>query len=293
MIEVIPTGDVLGARIEGIDLARPLSDDDRDVILRAFGDHGVLCFPGQQLEPAAHKAFAARFGSLEVNVAAGAYTVPDHPDVMILSNIVRDGRAIGLKDAGQDWHTDMSYSRMIAFLNVLYAVEVPMRDGHPLGATIFANMCAAYDGLPADLKAAIDGRTATHDFNKFWEAMRQRPGSPRGPMTAEQRRQKPPVSHPLVLTHPVSGRKGLYCNPGYTMFVDAMPADESAELLDRLFEHQLQPKYIYQHDWTPGDVLAWDNLWTLHNAIADYGPDEPRYMRRCQVMADQVLPAGF
>lgn len=289
MPEVIPSGKILGARIEGIDLSRPLSAADEDLILRAFGDHGVLCFPGQDLPPAAHKAFAARFGSLEVNVAAGRYTVPEHPEVMVLSNIVEDGQAIGLKDAGQDWHTDMSYSQTVAFLNVLHAIRVPRRDGRPLGATLFANMCAAYDGLPAEIKARIDGRTATHDFEKFWEEMRRRPGSPRGPMTAEQKRQKPPVSHPMVMTHPVSGRKVLYCNPGYTMRIDGLTTAESEEILSVLFEHQLRPEYQHAHHWTEGDVLAWDNLWTLHNAVADYGPDEPRLMRRCQVMADKVL----
>lgn len=289
MADVIPSGGILGARIENIDLSAPLSDTDFALVLKAFGDHGVLCFPGQDLPPAAHKAFAARFGSLEVNVAAGRYTVPEHPEVMILSNMVEDGQPVGLKDAGQDWHTDMSYSATIAFLNVLHAIKVPVRDGRPLGETRFANMCAAYDALPADIKARIDGRTATHDFEKFWEEMRRRPGSPRGPMTAEQKRQKPPVSHPIVLTHPVSGRKILYCNPGYTMRIDGMAEAESADLLEFLFRHQLSDRFIHTHRWTEGDVLAWDNLWTLHYAVADYRDDEPRYMRRCQVMADKVL----
>ena len=289
MATVIPSGDVLGAHIEGIDLSSPLSEADRALILRAFGDHGVLCFPDQDLAPNRHKSFAANFGSLEVNVAAGRYTVPEHPEVMILSNMVENGQAIGLKDAGQDWHTDMSYSATVAFLNVLHAIKVPRRDGQPLGETRFANMCAAYDGLPQDVRQHIDGRTATHDFEKFWEEMRRRPGSPRGPMTAEQKRQKPPVSHPMVLIHPVSGRKALYCNPGYTMRIDGMPEAESAELLAFLFEHQLSPEYIHAHHWAEGDVLAWDNLWTLHYAVADYGDDEPRLMRRCQVMADKVL----
>lgn len=289
MTQVVPSGEILGARIEGIDLSQPLSDEDFAIIVKAFGDHGVLCFPGQDVPPEAHKAFASRFGTLEFNVAAGRYTVPNHPEVMILSNMVENGEAIGLKDAGQDWHTDMSYSQTVAFLNVLHAIKVPMRDGRPLGETRFANMCAAYDDLPDAVKTRIDGRTATHDFEKFWEEMRRRPGSPRGPMTAEQKRQKPPVSHPMVFAHPISGRKVLYCNPGYTMRIDGMPAAESAELLDILFRHQLSEKYIHIHRWTQGDVLAWDNLWTLHYAVADYTQDEPRLMRRCQVMADRVL----
>jgi taurine dioxygenase len=289
MTRVIPSGASLGCRIVDIDLSQPLDDADHRLILEAFGAHGVVCFPGQRLEPAQHKAFAARFGSLEVNVAAGAYTVPEHREIMILSNIIENGRPIGLADAGQDWHTDMSYSATVAFLNVLFAIKVPRRDGRALGATEFADMRVAWDDLPADIARRIEGRTATHDFDKFWEMMRQRPGSTRGPLTQEQRRQKPPVSHPIALVHPISGRKSLYCNPGYVMRIDGLPEAESAEILAFLFEHQLQEKYRYKHEWTEGDVLAWDNLWTLHNAIPDYGPDEPRLMRRCQVMADVVM----
>jgi taurine dioxygenase len=289
MTHLVPTDDVLGARIDGIDLSQPLSDADFELLLNAFADYGVLCFPDQDLDAAAHKAFASRFGSLEINVASGPFAVEGHPELMWLSNIVENGRPLGLNDAGQAWHTDMSYSEPVAFLNVLYALEVPHRDGVPLGDTLFANLRAAYDDLPEDVKRAIEGRMATHDFAKLWDEMRERPGSIRKPLSDEQRRQKPAVSHPLVLTHPVNGRKSLYCDPGYTVSIDGMPAHESEELLRFLFEHQSHERYVYAHHWARGDVLAWDNLWTMHNAVADYGPDEHRLMRRCQVMADRVF----
>ncbi len=289
MARLIPSGEILGVRVEDVDLSKPLSDVDFDLILHGFADYGVLCFPNQTLDPAAHKAFGSRFGSLEINVASGPFSVPDHPELMFLSNIVENGRPLGLNDAGQAWHTDMSYSEPIAFLNVLYAIEVPQRDGVALGDTLFCNMRAAYDGLPEDLKNRIAGRTATHDFAKLWDEMRQRPGSIRTALTPEQRRQKPPVRHPLVLEHPVNGRKSLYCNPGYTVSIEGMPEQESNELLEFLFEHQEKKQYQYAHNWTQGDVLAWDNLWTIHNAVADYRPEEHRLMRRCQVMADKVF----
>ncbi len=291
MTRVIPSGALLGARIEGIDLAGPLSDADFDLIRTAMGDHGVVCFPGQDLDPARQKAFSGRFGSLEVNVAAGSFTAADHPEIMILSNIVEDGRPIGLADAGQGWHTDMSYSRTIAFLTVLHGVEIPLRGGRPLGATEFADMAAAYDDLPADLGRSLDGRTATHDFEKFWEEMRHRPGSARPPLTGAQRNRKPPVSHPVVLTHPISGRKILYCNPAYVVRIDGIPSGESERLLETLFDHQLSEKFRFKHDWTRGDVLVWDNIRTLHSAVADYPATNRRLMRRCQVMADRLLPA--
>lgn len=288
MVSVIPTGKTLGATIGELDLSQPMSAPDFDVVLRALGQHGVLRFPGQSLDPVAHKAFAGRFGSLEINVA-NMFQVPGHPEVMILSNIVENGKPIGIADAGQDWHTDMSYSTTIALTNVLHAIKVPRENGRPLGSTHFANMHAAYDDLPAEMKQRLEGMTALHDFNKFWEKMRREKGSTRPPLTEAQRRQKPPVSHPIFMTHPITGRRVLYANPGYTVKINGMPEGESDKILEFLFAHQLQPKYIYKHEWTEGDVLMWDNIGTLHNAIADYGPHQPRMMRRCQVMADWIF----
>jgi taurine dioxygenase len=291
-MEIEPTGEILGATIKGLDLAQPLSDRDFGEILRALGRYAVLCFSWQKLDAAALKRFAARFGSLEINVA-NTYQEPGHPEVMILSNIVEDGRPIGARDAGQDWHTDMSYSATIAFANVLYAIKVPRRDGRPLGGTEFADMRAAYADLPDELKRKLTEMTVRHDFNKFWEMMRRRPGSWRPARSEEQRRAKPPVSHPIFLTHPITGEKVLYANPGYAVRINELPERESDEMLEFLFARQLQPKYRYTHNWTEGDVLMWDDIGTLHNARADYTPDERRLNKRCQVMADRIFDPTF
>jgi taurine dioxygenase len=283
-MQITPNREGVGARVEGIDLSRPLSDADFRTILRALGERGVLCFPDQDLTAAQLSAFGSRFGELEHNVA-NAFHAPGHPEVMILSNIKEDGKPIGLNDAGQGWHTDMSYSKEIALANVLHAKTVPVRDGRPLGATQFRDMHAAYEGLPAEMKARLEGRTAIHDFNKFWEMMRARPGSSRPPLTEEQRRKKPPVSQPIFRVHPVTGRRVLYCNPGYAVRIEGMEQAESDAMLEFLFKHQSQDRYLYSHRWTPGDVLMWDNIATTHNAVSDYGPDEPRLILRVQVMA--------
>lgn len=290
-MNIIPSGQTLGARVEAIDLATPLTDTDLRTLLRALGQHGVLCFPNQSFDTQAFAAFARRFGDLEVNVA-NLFHEPGLPEVMILSNQVRpDGKPVGLNDAGQGWHTDMSYSRDIALANVLHAQAVPMRNGKSLGETQFRNMHAAYDELPDELKHKLEGRTATHDFEKFWEVMRQRPGSRRPALTEEQKRKKPPVSQPLVRIHPLTGRKVLYANPGYTMWIDGMGALESGMILDYLFRHQERADFLYAHHWAVGDVLMWDNIGTVHNAVADYMPNEHRYMRRAQVMATLDYPA--
>ena len=226
------------------------------------------------------------FGELEINVA-NQFHEPGFPEVMVLSNMRVDGKPVGLADAGQGWHTDMSYSTEVALANVLHAIRVPTRDGRPLGDTQFRNMHAAYADLPAEIKQRLAGRTATHDFAKFWDMMRARPGSRRPPLTAEQRAKKPPVCQPLFRIHPITGRTVLYCNPGYATRIDGMDEAESAAVLDFLFQHQQQEKYFYAHRWAEGDVLMWDNIGTVYNAVADYGPDEPRYMRRVQVMASK------
>ena len=292
-MNITPTGETLGATVEGVDLNRELDHASFAVILRALGEYGALRFPRQALSAERQMAFSQRFGSLEINVA-GAFQEPGHPEVMILSNMKDEtGRPIGARDAGQDWHTDMSYSETIAFANVLYALKVPRRDGKPLGGTEFANMHAAYADLPDELKTRLNGMTALHDFNKFWDMMLKRPGTWRKPLTPEQRAKKPPVSHPVFLTHPITGKKVLYCNPGYAIRINELPGAESDEVLEFLFEHQLQAKYRWVHRWSEGDVLLWDDIGTLHNAHADYGPDEHRLIKRCQVMADQIFEPWF
>src|SRR5437660_10343053 len=191
-MKVTKSGETLGATIEGLDLAQPLSPDEFDEVLRALGRFGVVRFPRQELTGRQLADFSARFGELEINVA-NAYQEPGIPEVMILSNIVENGKPIGLADAGQDWHTDMSYSRMIAFANVLYGIKIPKRDGTALGATQFANTQAAYADLPADVERVRQGKTVLHDFSKFWEMMRREKGSQRPPLTEAQRKSKPPV----------------------------------------------------------------------------------------------------
>ena len=282
-MKVISSGQTLGAAIEGLDLAKPLSQEEFDAVLRTLGERGVVRFPRQSLTSRQLADFSARFGKLEINVA-NAYQEPGIPEVMTLSNIVEDGKPIGLADAGQDWHTDMSYSRTIAFANVLYGIKIPKRNGKPLGATEFSNMHAAYEDLPDEMKRDLEGMTVRHDFNKFWEMMRRR-GSPRPPLTEAQRKAKPPVSHPIFLTHPITGGKVLYANPGYSMRINELPEKESDETLEFLFQHQLKPEYRYEFRWTEGDVLMWEDIGTIHNAVADYGPEEPRLIKRCQVMA--------
>jgi len=291
MLKITPNDAILGATIEEFDAAQQMDDAVFQQILAALGRHGVLRFPRQTLTPAQLKTFSERFGDIQSGI--GPKREGGVPEVGILSNVREAGEYIGLPDAGQDWHTDMSYRDVIGFVNVLYGVKVPVRDGRVLGGTEFSDMHAAYEALPGDIKSRLADATVTHDFDKFWMMMVNRPGSVRKPMTPEQRAKRPPAVHPLFLTHPLTGRKVLYCNPGYAMRIDGWPEAESKAMLDSLFEHQLKAEFRYMHTWQQHDLLVWDHIGTIHQAIADYRADEERLMLRCQVMATRVFEPGF
>lgn len=293
MISVEPTGAVLGAAIHGVDLSQPMQDSDFAVILGALGRHGVLRFPDQDLGPGDVSRFSALFGEIQGNPIGKADAKREFPEVGILSNVRENGQYIGSPDAGQDWHTDMTYREVAGFVNVLYGVRIPMRDGKALGGTEFSNMHMVYDALPDDVKARLDGAIGIHDFAKFWDHMRNDRNSPRPALTEEQRRMRPPVPHPIILTHPITGRKVLYCNPGFTDRIDGMERAESDKLLEFLFAFQLQDRFRHTNHWAEKDLLIWDNLGTIHRAIADYGPDEIRLIRRCQVMATKIFNPDF
>jgi taurine dioxygenase len=292
MLTVEPSGRILGATVRGVDLRHDLSRNDFAAILRALGEHGVLRFPGQALEAAELRRFSARFGEIQV-IKGIPHHEPAMPEVTILSNVKVDGKLIGAPDAGQSWHTDMTYTTTKGFVNVLSAFKVPMRDGHALGATEFTNTQAAAADLPAALIERLGGLTATHDLEFYWDYVRREKGSQRPPLTEEQRRQRPPVRHPVLLIHPITGRRVIYVNPGFTACIDGVSEADSAGLLRVLFDHVLQDKYRYVHEWTVGDLLLWDHIGTWHYARPDYGPDEQRLMKRCQVMATKIFDPDF
>src|SRR6185437_14423699 len=200
MLSIEPTGAVLGATVRGTDIAQ-MDDDSFARILLALGRYGVLRFPDQQLDMGDLRRFSERFGEIQGPSGAPDVAKDAYAHVGTLSNMKVDGKLVGLPDAGQDWHTDMSYRDVMGFVNVLYGIRIPRRNGVPLGGTEFSNMHAVYDALPEDIRTRLADATATHDFEKFWENMRQNHASQRPPMTEEQRRRRPPVVHPLFLTH--------------------------------------------------------------------------------------------
>jgi taurine dioxygenase len=284
-MQVTPLAQHLGARIDGIDLAS-LDDAGFRALEEAFNRHAVVAVSDQRIDEAALIAFSRRLGELELNVAS-SFHHRDFPHINVLSNKRRpDGSPLGSADAGQGWHADMSYNPTPARASILYALEVPMRGGEPLGDTLFASTGAAYDALDPALQLRLAGLRAMHHFSKFYDYMIAERGSSRPKLTEAQKASKPPVIHPMVVRHPQTGRTCLYADPGYTIRVMELPESESRALLDELFAWQIKPQFQYRHRWRVGDVLIWDNVSAIHMATGGYEPHEHRLMWRTQVLGD-------
>jgi len=288
---ITPGSTSIGATVTQIDLGQPLSKKDFAQLLIALTTHKVLCFPKQYIDAPELRDFSARFGSLQTLRSGQDKT--GFPEVSVLSNVRREGKLIGIPDAGQNWHTDMTYNRSVGYANALLAFQVPVRDGRTLGATEFCDTAAAYADLPSELKQQLANATAIHDLNYYWEFMRREKASPRAPLSDSERAKHPPSRHPVFLKHPVSGKQSIYVNPSFTTNIEGMSKENSDASLKVLIEHVLKPAYRYTHRWTVGDLLIWDHLSTWHNAVADYGPDEPRLIKRCQIMADRIFTPEF
>lgn len=269
-------GEVLGA-----DLTRAA---DFERIHQAFLDYGVIVVRDQSLSPEDQIAFASHFGPLMGRRPSMSDKVllPGHPEIVVLSNKKRNGEAIGFADAGRYWHCDLDFEEVPSLGTVLHAIEVPPKGGD----TLFCDLEAAYATLPEALKARLAGLRAAHTFAKHYRAVMAR-GSTRVPLTEEQIAALKTVYHPIVRTHPETGRKLLYVNPGHTIAIEGMEEAEGDALLEELFEHCLQPERIYRHKWRVGDTVFFDNRRLMHNA-EPYDMDRyARYLHRASIQGDR------
>ncbi len=282
-MEIIPAAGLpLGAEIRGLDIARTAGPEAGAAVKEALGRHGVVYLRNQRLTPEQQIAFSAHFGTLEGHVLP-QYLVPGHPELMRVSNILDDaGKPIGLIDAGRVWHSDGAFQERPNMYSMLYAIEVPTDDaGEPLGATLFASTADAYDTLPAATKARIDGLRAVNSLAAVYESLRRlNVASKRAPLTEEQKRE---VVHPVVRTHPDTGRKCLYVSRAATLRIVGMAEEESLALIGELSDWCVRGDRVYRHRWQVGDVLLWDNCSTQHFAVGDYGPHQRRLMHRTTV----------
>jgi len=273
----------IGAEIAGIDLSQPLARASLTMIEDTLHTRGIVFFRGQTLTEAQQIAFSRNFGELEIHVLK-QFTNPRHPEILVLSNIAENGVPLGLADAGQRWHSDAGYRTQPDRASVLYAKEVPVphANGESAGDTMFANAQAAYDTLDAEMKKRLEGLRVLYSYTRAYDRKRDENGK-RPAMSDEQRKSIPDVTHPLVRTHPHTGRKCIYANPAHTIEIVGMPARESEKLLSYLYSQVTQPDRIYRHQWQVGDVLMWDNAVVWHNAVGDYALPQRRLMHSTRI----------
>jgi taurine dioxygenase len=277
----------LGAEI-GVDLSQPLDDATFRAVEDAFHDNIIVFFRGQNLSNERHIEFSRRFGELEIHIVK-KYLLPGYPEILLVSNLKNEaGEHIGLADAGFTWHSDVSYRKNPSRCSLLCAKEVPHRDGVALGDTVFANCIAAYEALPAAMKKRLDGLKAVHRYS----SRRRVENSPRPKLTAAQIAETPDVAHPIVRTHPFTGRKALYVTAGECVGVvsadgQSMPEDEALDLIAELDAHCIKPKFLYRHSWRVGDLLMWDNATAMHLAVCDYTLPDRRLMHRTTVIGGE------
>jgi taurine dioxygenase len=278
-IEVARSDAALGAEIT-VDLSTDLDDATFREVEAAFHDNIVVVFRNQHLTSQQHVGFSRRFGDLEIHIVT-KYLLPDCPEILLVSNIRNQaGEHIGLADAGFTWHSDVSYRARPSRCSLLYAIEVPEHDGQTLGNTVFANTIAAYEALPQTMRTWLVGRKAIHRYS---ERMRVA-DSPRPKLTPAQLAETPDVAHPIVRTHPFTGRKSLYVTKGECIGIEGVPDDEGRAIIADLHDHCIKPAFQYRHKWRVGDLLMWDNATAMHLAICDYALPQRRLMHRTTVI---------
>ncbi|WP_248323348.1 TauD/TfdA family dioxygenase [Caballeronia sp. Sq4a] len=267
-IVIRPFDGPLGAEVIGLDLSQPLATEDFARIHRAHLDYHVLVFREQRITPAQQVAFSKRFGPLQIHVLH-QFGLAGYPEVLVVSNIIENGKPIGLGDAGHFWHSDLSYKEKPSLGSMLHAQELPSTGGD----TLFANQHLAWETLPAHLKNAVEGRFAEHTYlAKYAELQKRSPWRPN--LTPEQIAQVKPVVHPIVRTHPETGRQALFVSEHFTTRIVDMPEDESRALLDEIFTHSVRPEFVYRHVWRDHDMVFWDNRSVMHLAAGT--PDDQR-----------------
>lgn len=272
-MRVSPLTPSLGAEITGIDLSVPLSNAQFDAVHEAFVTHSVVVFRDQDLSAEAMIAFSRRFGPLMVHVLKEAL-LNGHPEIYKLSNKRTGGKAEGRAYAGQYWHSDLTYEPRPSLGSLLYGIEVPEVGGD----TLFSSTAHAYETLSPVMQEMLDGLTAEHLFAHAFRGGANPAARPGDPLD-----ERPAVSHPVVRTHGVTGRKCLFVNEGFTVRINELAPKESDAVLAFLFAHMTRPEVVLRHRWRPGDAVLWDNRALIHRGVDDYGDDSTRHMYRTTI----------
>ncbi|MES2187258.1 MAG: TauD/TfdA family dioxygenase [Pseudomonadota bacterium] len=276
-IDISPLGYAAGAAVRGLDLRQALTELQVAAVNAAWRKHLVLVFPGQKLTPPQLIAFTAQLGEVERNDSVPYYRHPEFPEVLLVSNKAVNGKPSQTRNTGRNWHSDLSYTDRPAKASVLMCQEKPEVGGD----TMFANMYLAYDTLSPKLRGFVDGLEAVHDISLIKGFSKRDPGQ-----VAELKRKNPPIVHPVVRTHPETGRKSLFISERVSHFI-GMSEEESKPVLDFLNAHSTAPEFVYRHRWSIDDIVMWDNRCTLHVALADFDQSQPRHMLRCSMLGEK------
>jgi taurine dioxygenase len=272
MIEVRLLGKQIGAEIHGVDVKR-LDDAGFAAIYRAWLDHNVVVVPGQELEIDDFLRYSRRFGVISPHPSKSTRH-PDYPEITVLGiNKFRPDGALDeaiYRRGAEGWHTDGAYDAEPFKATQLYALAVPSHGGD----TLFASMYAAYEGLPSRLKEQLDGKKGVFTYGGRRKATA---------LLNPEDRDWTPVRHPIIRTHPETGRKALYFDPGKILSIDGFEDAESNALIDELTERMIQPDGEYRHRWRKGDIVIWDNRCSYHKAAGDYPPEEDRIHWRVSI----------
>ena len=276
-LSTVPFATVIGAEVLGLQISTA-GRADIEFVKQALDKHSVVLLRNQEFTPSEQIAFVRGLGELHA-LFYSRYAVPGHPELTVVSNITKDGEAIGIADAGMLWHTDGSFNARPDMYSLLYGIEIPHRDGQAIGDTAFASTVHAFKTLPQELQTRLTTLTSTHSFIHHLDKKQKKGQLKRAPLTPEQKAKLPDVSHPVVRRHPNTGEPCLYVSEGHTRCIDGMASEESDALLEQLWEHVRDPRFQYRHQWRKGDVVIWDNCAVQHLAIFDYG-EIPRRMHR-------------
>jgi taurine dioxygenase len=272
----------LGAEVTGFDVNTIDAGGTLDEVKRRLFEHQLLVFREQRIHADDLERFTLRFGDPDPHVLT-QFALPGHPDIFVISNIVRDGKPLGSRKEGFGWHTDLIYFPQPASYTILYALEVPQEGGD----TLFASLYRAYDELPDAERKRLRGLRARHSYTWMYD---KRPGAE--PLTPEQRARTPDVVHPMVRVHPETGREGLYINRETVAGIEGMSGEESRALIEQLFDFALQPRFRYAHQWRAGDLVIWDNRGLLHTATPYDVERHQRLLYRMSVRGEVPIAAN-
>jgi taurine dioxygenase len=275
-VTVSPLSPALGAVVGGLNLAQPLDQAQFEALQAALVEHQVLFFRDQSLSPKQHRDFAARFGPLHIHPIYPHHT--EAPEVIVLDSALTD-----LTD-NAIWHTDVTFTERPPLGSVLLARTVPAQGGD----TLWASCAAAYEALSPALQQFLLTLSATHNIEQSFPAARFGVSREAAEKLEAAKRNNPPVTHPVIRTHPVSKRRGLFVQEGFTTHINELKPAESRALLDLLFQHSVRPEFTVRWKWREGDVAFWDNRNTLHYATDDYRPAR-RVMNRATIIGDRPV----